>query len=271
MDRRWRKKAGMWLLIVCLIWLVPVTAWAGPASAGEKITVPSDLSGISPGTLINPSSLRYDELGRYFTAKDIVEGDAIYRRIIGKSYVKNEDIGLEDLSYLKLLHYNFQGEIQVGELIVNKGIRDDVLAVFEELFREKYQIHSMYLIDDFWTGDPNDSDTESIDHNNTSAFCYRPMTGSGKLSNHAYGRAIDLNPRQNPYVRYVNGKPQWVHKNADQYIDRETGRPHMITHEDLAYRLFAERGFQWGGDWKNIKDYQHFEKEAEPEEEKRPE
>ena len=145
-------------------------------------------------------------------------------------------------------------------MIVNESIQEDVLEIFQALFREEYEIQSMYLIDDYWTGDAEDSDTESVDANNTSAFCYREITGGGNMSNHAYGLAIDLNPQQNPYVSYRTGEPVWWHENANDYIDRDAGLPHMITHEDLAYELFTQHGFEWGGDWDSPKDYQHFEK-----------
>ncbi|MCD7908002.1 MAG: M15 family metallopeptidase, partial [Clostridium sp.] len=78
--------------------------------------------------------------------------------------------------------------------------------------------------------------------------------------NHAYGFAIDINPQQNPYVSYRHGKARWSHENDDDYIDGSTGLPHVITHEDLAFKIFTAHGFSWGGDWSNPKDYQHFEK-----------
>ena len=83
-----------------------------------------------------------------------------------------------------MLHYNFNHEIQVGEMIVNAAISRDVLSVFQELFAAEYEIQSMRLIDDYWTGDGDSSDSNSIDNNNTSAFCYRQITGGGNLSNH---------------------------------------------------------------------------------------
>ena len=96
---------------------------------------------------------------------------------------------------------------------------------------------------------------------NTCCFNYRVATGSSKLSNHAYGKAIDLNPLENPYVTYQDGKAvRWAHTNANAYIDRNAGLPHMITHDDLAYKLFTQKGFRWGGDWNNPKDFQHFDK-----------
>lgn len=214
------------------------------------------------GEILAEEQLDHSALEQYFTASEIVEGDAVYQRIIGKSYRENPDIGLEELRYLKMPHYNFEGKIQVGEMIVHADISQEVLDIFRELFEQQYQIQSMYLVDNYWTGDGNTTDTASIEVNNTSAFNYRPVTGGTSLSNHAFGRAIDINPQQNPYVRYDgSGNPSWSHENADDYIDRSSGLPHMITHEDLCYQIFSEHGFRWGGDWNNPKDYQHFEKQ----------
>lgn len=218
------------------------------------------LSGLAPGTVISKEQLDFSNLGNYFMSWEIEEGDNLHQRINGKSYRDNPYVPLNSLRYVKLLHYNFDGEIQVGELIINQDILQDVIDIFMELFQAEYQIQSMYLIDNYWTGDPDSTDTASIDVNNTSAFCYREITGGGRLSNHAYGRAIDLNPQQNPYVSYSTGTAKWYHSNANDYIARDTGLPHVITHDDLAYRLFTEKGFHWGGDWNNPKDYQHFDK-----------
>lgn len=220
-----------------------------------------DVGMFPAGQVLKPEQIDFDFAEYYFRSYEIKEGDAVYQRIYGKSYVENPDIGLEDLRYLKLLHYNFDHEIQVGELIVSAELEADYLDIFLELFRNEYEIFSMYLIDNYWTGDGATSDTASIEENNTSAFCYRVITGGGRLSNHALGRAIDINPQQNPYVSYSSGYPYWYHENADDYIDRDTGYDHVITHEDLCYQLFLQHGFSWGGDWDVIKDYQHFEKE----------
>lgn len=234
-------------------------------SETEEATEPrsvrlESLSGLEPGAVLAPEKIDFDNLDRYFMSWEIEEGDNLYARINGKSYRANEYVPLDTLCYLKMPHYNFEGQIQVGEMIVNKDVQEDVFRIFKGLFEAKYQIQSMYLIDNYWTGDPSASDSASIDENNTSAFCYREITGGGKLSNHAYGRAIDLNPQQNPYVSYSTGSPKWSHSNADAYIARDTGLPHVLTHDDLAFKLFTKYGFRWGGDWNNPKDYQHFDK-----------
>lgn len=226
--------------------------------AQQEALMQIDMAALPAGSVIESSQINWEELSGYFCAYEIP--DDVYERINGKSYRENNNIGLSDLRYLKMLHYNFEHQIQMGEMIVNVAIAEDVTNIFRELFEAEYEVQSMYLIDNYWTGDGDSSDSASIEVNNTSAFCYRAVTGGSSLSNHAYGRAIDLNPQQNPYVSYRSGSPSWSHENANAYIDRSTGLPHVITHDDLAYQVFAKYGFSWGGDWSTIKDYQHFEK-----------
>lgn len=216
---------------------------------------------LSAGEIISGERIKTDELSRYFVINEIAEGDAVYNRINGKSYRANNNIGLSDLRYLQMIHYNFDHEIQTGEMIVNAAVAEDVANIFRELFMIEYEVNSMYLIDNFWTGDGDSSDTASIQVNNTSAFCYRMVTGGVTLSNHAYGRAIDINPQQNPYISIdSNGNASWHHDNATPYVDRSCGDPHVIVNGDACYEIFAKYGFSWGGNWASPIDYQHFEK-----------
>lgn len=116
-----------------------------------------------------------------FTASEITEGSEVYNRINGKSYQENENISLKDLRYLQISHYDFDHKIQTGELIVNAELADEVLEIFQELYDAEYEIAAMHLIDDYWVNeDPDQADTNSIDHNNTSAFCYRVVTEIGR-------------------------------------------------------------------------------------------
>ncbi len=224
----------------------------------------TDLSDVNPGEIIDDALIDPYDIGKYFTSSMIVEGDEIFNRIIDRSFRYNDNIALSDLRYIKLIHRNYEGQTQVGELIVNAAIEADVMDIFMQFYLNGYQIYSMYLIDNFWAGDGDSSDYASIDVNNTSAFCYRTVTGSSNLSNHAYGLAIDLNPLENPYVRIGDdGYGTSAHANAQAYNNNRSSAtmPHVIDHEDLAYVLFTEHGFTWGGDWSNPKDYQHFQKE----------
>lgn len=233
------------------------TADGAPAS-----DVPVDMPAIpnmEAGAIVDRALVDPSQLDQYFVANEISED--IFQFINGMSYVDNPNISREQLRYLKVLHYNFNHEVQVGELIVNVNIAEDVRNIFRELFEQEYEIQSMYLIERFWTGDGSSSDRNSIENNNTSAFNYRTIAGTDQLSNHALGYAIDINPLQNPYVAYnADGSFREIYPEMERFIDRANGEPHMIGHEDVCYQIFTRYGFTWGGDWTDPIDYQHFEK-----------
>ena len=102
----------------------------------------------------------------------------------------------------------------------------------------------------------NCNDDKSMEDNNTSAFNYRTVSGSRKLSDHSFGRAIDINPLFNPYIRRSKVQPE----NGRKYTDRGSHVEGMIQENDCVVQEFKSRGWQWGGDWKYSKDYQHFYK-----------
>lgn len=177
----------------------------------------------------------------------------VQARMAGKSMPDHAMISYKQLRYLKIPYYDFDGEIQEGEMVCNEAIAHDLLEIFRTLFEAQYQFCSIRLIDDF-----NADDEASMRANNTSCFCYRTIAGSKMLSQHALGRAVDVNPLQNPYV---NGR--WVQPaTAGEYVDRSKDFPHKLDAQDLCKRTFVEHGFTWAGDWPAEKDYQHFEKRA---------
>ena len=181
--------------------------------------------------------------------------DSIYVRIHGKSFKENGSILREELRYLRVLHYNYEGQVLKGELICHKTVADDLLVIFRELYQAKYPIERMVLVDEY------DADDEaSMRANNSSAFNFRYISGTKTLSRHSRGMAIDINPLYNPYVRHRGGRTLVEPTNAQAYVDRTKDFPYKIVKGDLCYRLFKKYGFTWGGDWKNSKDYQHFEK-----------
>lgn len=189
-----------------------------------------------------------------FTAEFI--SDEVFARIYGLSYKENCTVPLDDLRYLKVLYIDFNGETQNGEIICNKLIAEDFLEIFYELYQAAYPIEKIRLIDEY-----NADDTVSITDNNTSCFNFRKVDGSKSLSKHALGLAIDINPFYNPYVTYPNGKVRISPIGSEPYADRNWDFPYKIDENDLCYRLFKERGFTWGGNWKTLKDYQHFQKD----------
>lgn len=245
------KKKFRGLLILILLNICATGVWC---AADEGMV---DMKALPSGRIVDISLLPEGGLNDCFKAYPIEEGDEVWERIAGRSFDPYGEVSLSDLRYLKVLHYNFDGQVQVGELIVSADLEGDFLNAFRMLFDAGYQIEKMHLIDDYWQGEGNASDHVSIEDNNTSAFCYRTSTGGSRLSNHAFGRAIDINPQQNPYV-YGDGGVS--HENAVPYVDRSSGLPHVITYDDTCYKVFTSLGFSWGGDWESIQDYQHFEK-----------
>ena len=182
--------------------------------------------------------------------------DSVFARMQGKSFPAHCTVKRSDLRYLQVLHVDADGETHRGEMVCNKAIAEDLLEIFQELYRQSYPIERMRLIDDY------DADDErSMRDNNSSSFCYRVVEGSTKLSKHAQGMAVDVNTLYNPCVRKRKDGTVLVQPStAKRYTNRSRKFPYKIVEGDLMFRLFTERGFQWGGHWKSLKDYQHFEK-----------
>lgn len=178
--------------------------------------------------------------------------------IMSEEEISTLAISYDELRYMNVLYYDFNGEIQTGELICNKDIAQDLVEIFYELYLSEYQIEKIRLIDEYG-GD----DTASMEDNNTSCFNYRTVDGTSSLSKHALGCAIDINPFYNPYIVFDktgNGNDYISPKGSEIYVDRSLNFPYKIDENDLCCKLFKEHGFTWGGDWNSCKDYQHFQK-----------
>jgi len=182
--------------------------------------------------------------------------DSVFQRMQGRSWPEGCTIRRADLRYLRLLHYDAEKRQHVGEMVCNKAIADDLIEIFKELYRQKYPIQRIRLIDDY-----DASDERSMRDNNSSCFCYRRISGTTKLSKHAQGMAVDINTLYNPYVRTgKNGRRIVEPATATKYVDRRKSFPYKIVKGDLLHRLFLQHGFKWGGSWRTMKDWQHFEK-----------
>jgi hypothetical protein len=198
-----------------------------------------------------------EEAEEYFYYEELSEDLQHY--MTGISYPLNDtyiEIGYEDLRHVVVLHYNFEGEVTQGELICNQAIAQDLVEIFFELFRNEYQIEKIRLVDEYKA-----DDVASMADNNTSCFNYRVIAGTEKLSRHALGMAVDINPLYNPYITYEkDGTENISPEEAAPYADRSSSFAYKIDEDDLAYKLFTAHGFTWGGFWNNSKDYQHFQK-----------
>lgn len=216
-----------------------------------------DFAGIQlmeAGTVLDVSHMETDMVHSLFYSEEL--GEELQQRISGISYQENDNISFSELRYLRVLHMGFDGQTHIGELVVNASIAEDLLEIMEELYKNSYPIEKMILIDAY-----NADDELSMSDNNTSAFNYREIAGTSRMSRHSLGVAIDINPRYNPYVKKSSSSETTISPaNGADYADRSREFEHKIDENDLCYKLFTEHGFTWGGSWNSVKDYQHFEK-----------
>lgn len=179
------------------------------------------------------------------TATDAVVVDS---RMTREEALRNTSFPLDIIEAQEVAvvrYYSFDGKLHEGQIVVHRELKDDIIAIFRDIEQSRFPIAKVVPIVRYgW------SDDKSIADNNTAGFNYRTVEGTGRLSDHARGRAVDINPYLNPWVRR-NGK------GSRPYNPAVAG---TITAGDAVVNAFAKRGWAWGGSWKNSKDYQHFYK-----------
>jgi len=158
-------------------------------------------------------------------------------------------VTLAELRYLTVTFRGFDGRAHTGELLAHRDAAADLVAVFRRLFTAGFPIERMRIT----TVAERDAPPTG-DGNTTGAFNCRPATGSTRWSEHAYGRAIDVNPFHNPYVRGDLVLPEL----AIAYADRTRQKPGVITAGGPVVAAFRAAGWTWGGSWRSPKDYMHF-------------
>jgi hypothetical protein len=176
----------------------------------------------------------------------IIDSDMTFEEAVSGTKATKEI--LDSLELINVNYYDFKGKLHKGQLLINKSVKEDVIEAFELILKIKYPIEKVIPIVIYdW------DDDKSMNDNNTSAFNYRNVANTSRLSNHSYGRAIDFNPFNNPAV-YSDGKisPQGAVYNKK--------KPGTLTQESDLVKFFKSKGWQWGGDWNSLKDYQHFDR-----------
>jgi hypothetical protein len=167
-------------------------------------------------------------------------------------------VGYDGLRYLRVSHWDFDGNVLTGELVVNALAAEGVARAFGRIYDARFPVRRMTLVDDFGLADdPRDGadDFASIEADNTSAFNCREAFGNDNWSEHAFGNAIDINPLENPYV-FRDGTTD--HAASAFFLDRSVAAPGVIGPDSVVVAAFADIGWTWGGTWTGIKDYQHF-------------
>jgi peptidoglycan LD-endopeptidase CwlK len=154
---------------------------------------------------------------------------------------------IDKLVLVDVFYYSFDGNLHKGQLLINEAVKHDIIEIFEFIKESRFPIEKVIPIVKYdW------SDEASTADNNTTAFNYRFVSGTRIVSNHAFGYAIDINPIQNPYIKRNKVLPEGAVYDPDE--------PGTITRDSQLVKEFKKRGWSWGGDWKSVKDYQHFEK-----------
>lgn len=163
-------------------------------------------------------------------------------------------VSLDNLRLLEVTHYDFNGRLQNGQIIVHYKIADNVVAIFRELLAVKFPIHKVCLMDAYG-GD----DELSMKDNNSSAFVFRNIPGSDTISMHSYGLAVDINPVQNPYVT-IDAKSNEFNvypQEGGLFLNRHNQRPGML--EPIVHIFKSNSLDIWGGEWNSPIDYHHFQ------------
>jgi hypothetical protein len=180
----------------------------------------------------------------------IATGRDTLRRRVRYSWRPGCPVGPVELRLLLVDYWGFDGRVHRGEQIVHRDHARRILVVFGKLFKARYPVQRLRLVDAYRA-----DDDRSMAANNTSGFNCRRVSGSSSWSEHAFGRAIDLNPLRNPYVTRGGrvsppaGRP---------YANRARRAAGMIHGGDTVVRAFAAAGWRWGGNWSGSRDYQHF-------------
>ena len=169
---------------------------------------------------------------------------------LGASWRPGCPVAPEKLRLVRVAYLGFDGTERVGELVVAEEVAGEIVTIFERLRADRYPIERMETVDHFGA-----DDDRSMAANNTSAFNCRSVTGQpGVWSEHSYGRAIDVNPVQNPYVRGGTVLPPA----GGAYLNRTLNATGLIKAGGPAVVAFSAAGWGWGGSWSSLKDYQHF-------------
>lgn len=193
-------------------------------------------------------------------AADLPEFISSVRRIdasVRASMTSNDErvcpVPVADLRHVQVSYVDFDGASQRGELILDAEVADDVVSVFAALYERRFPIERMRLVDEY-DGD----DDASMAANNTSGYNCRMVAGTDRFSNHAYGRAVDINPVQNPYVIGGEVRPPAAEDFVDVERDTTTPpEPGVITSNGVVRTEFDRIGWAWGGLFTEP-DYQHF-------------
>ncbi len=232
-----------------------VSPFARPAWLGTRVLPlgPDGENGIAQPTPLELQNRQLETIDllspppddQFVSTIEPVPDDVIAR----STWTEDCPVTRDELAYINVSFYGFDGKFHTGETIVNASVADDIVGVFEKLHAARFPIEGMKVT----TQEELDAPPTG-DGNNTGSFGCRPAVGTDNWSMHAYGLAIDIDPFHNPYEKGDLIIPEL----AMSYLDRDQELPGMIHDGDVVVAAFADIGWGWGGDWNTLKDYMHF-------------
>lgn len=215
----------------------------------EPVAVPSFM----PGDTVPDHWIATTGADRFFTVSEI--SDSVFAVMEGRTFKEDCTVPRDSLMYLTCLHRTADSTAVVGEMVIHRSVAPAVLEIFRKLYEACYPIEKMRLMDNY----DADDDASMLD-NNSSAFNFRRISRTSLISKHGMGRAVDINPLYNPNYKVLRDSTVLIKpEGSGKYLNRSADFPYKIVRGDLCWCLFKELGFNWGGDWGNSKDYQHFE------------
>ncbi|MFC2130424.1 M15 family metallopeptidase [Bacteroidota bacterium] len=197
-------------------------------------------------TLITAMLLIFSSLIAKDKIEIIIDSDMTFEHAIEGTKAPQDVI--DSICLLDVKYYSFDGKLHKGQLVIHKAVKENVKEIFDLILKTKFPVNKVVPIVKYdW------SDDASMDDNNTSAFCYRFIAGTKRFSNHAFGRAVDINPFNNPVV-YSNGR---ISPKGAKYKPKASG---TFSEKHPVVKAFLEKGWRWGGNFNSFKDYHHFDK-----------
>lgn len=224
----------------------------GVAVTGVAATAPAAPAAAAPGDPAREGGTTVEVVAdlRAFEGRVAKLTAAERKAMTGPVWRRGCPVGLGSLRAIRATHVGFDGDAHDGVLVVHRAHAASALRVLRRLYEQRFPIRRMRPIERY-----GGSDHRSIEADNTSAFNCRKVTGGTGWSEHAYGRAIDLNPIENPYI-HRDGTTS--HRASEPYLARDDVRPGMAVEGSAVVAAFGAQGWKWGGRWRAPVDTQHF-------------
>ena len=215
---------------------IGMSYYSNPRVMPSQSMMPTVMPPLSERTLSSPKKISAPKnVVKEMTLQEALHGERIPNEIS------------QELTIVTVYYWAFDGDQHTGQIIVQKDLAVEVKDIFDDIEDAHFPIEKIVPISQYdW------SDEQSMKDNNTSAFNYRQINDQEALSMHSYGLAIDINPRLNPCIRH--GITQPTGAKYDPTV------PGTITADGAVVAAFKKRGWVWGGGWRKLKDWQHFER-----------